>query len=74
MALTRYVSLGSIVAAVVFMILQIITIAVNGEFDITRLICVIILGGLLIVRHRANIVRLIKGEENKLGHKKETNV
>lgn len=74
MALTRYVSLGSIVAAVVFMILQIISMAVNGEFDITRLICVIILGGLLIVRHRANIARLIKGEENKLGHKKETKV
>ena len=74
MALTRYESLGSIVAAVVFMILQIISMAVNGEFDITRLICVIILGGLLIVRHRANIARLIKGEENKLGHKKETKV
>ena len=74
MALTRYVSLGSIVAAVVFMILQIISMAVNGEFDITRFICVIILGGLLIVRHRANIARLIKGEENKLGHKKETKV
>lgn len=74
MAITRYVSLGSIMSAVVFMIFQIVSMAVNGDFDVTRLICVIILGGLLIVRHRANIVRLIKGEENKLGQKKETKV
>lgn len=71
MALTRYVSLGSIIAAMVFMLLQIVSMIVYNSFDITRLVCVLILGGLLIVRHRANIVRLIKGEEHKLGEKKK---
>ena len=72
MALTRYVSLGSIVAAAVFVIMQIVSMIMNDALDVTRLVCVVILGGLLVVRHRANIVRLFKGEENKLGHKKES--
>lgn len=71
MAISKYVSLGSITAAVVFMVLQVIAMAVTDSFDIARLICVLILGGLLIIRHRANIVRLANGTENKLGAKKK---
>lgn len=71
MALTKYVSLGSVTAAIVFIALQIISMSVSGTFDLTRFICVLILGGLLIIRHRANIVRLLNGTENKLGAKKE---
>ena len=71
MAISKYVSLGSITAAVVFMVLQIMAMAVTDAFDIARLICVLILGGLLIIRHRANIVRLANGTENKLGAKKK---
>ena len=71
MAISKYVSLGSITAAVVFMVLQIVAMAVTDNFDVARLICVLILGGLLIIRHRANIVRLANGTENKLGAKKK---
>lgn len=71
MAITKYVSFGSIMAAVVFIILQTVVMAVTYSFDITRFICVLILGGLLIIRHRANIVRLLNGTENKLGSKKK---
>lgn len=71
MAISKYVSLGSIMAAVVFIILQTVVMIVSDSFDITRFICVLILGGLLIIRHRANIVRLLNGTENKLGAKKE---
>lgn len=71
MATTRYVSLGSILAAVLFMVIQIVVMCVTDTFDTVRLICVLILGILLIFRHRANILRLIKGEENKLGAKKK---
>ncbi len=71
MAISKYVSLGSVTAAVLFIVLQIAVMVIYNEFDILRLICVIILGGLLIVRHRTNIVRLIKGTENKLGAKKK---
>ena len=70
MATTRFVSLGSILAAVLFMVIQIVVMCVTDTFDTVRLICVLILGILLIFRHRANIVRLIKGEENKLFMKK----
>lgn len=71
MAISKYVSLGSITAAVVFMVLQIMAMAVTDAFDVSRLICVLMLGGLLIIRHRANIVRLANGTENKLGAKKK---
>lgn len=71
MAITRYVSLGSVIAALVFIIIQTGVMFVTNTFDITRFICVMILGVLLIIRHRSNIIRLIKGEENKLGAKKE---
>ena len=71
MAISKYVSLGSITAAVVFMVLQIVKMAVTDAFDVSRLICVLILGGLLIIRHRANIARLANGTENKLGSKKK---
>ncbi|MDD6563522.1 MAG: glycerol-3-phosphate 1-O-acyltransferase PlsY [Clostridiales bacterium] len=71
MAISKYVSLGSITAAVIFMVLQIVAMAVTDAFDVSRLICVLILGGLLIIRHRANIARLANGTENKLGSKKK---
>ena len=35
-----------------------------------QLVCVVIIGGLLIARHHANIKRLLSGTENKLGAKK----
>lgn len=71
MAVSKYVSLGSIMAALVFVIIQTVVMIVTDNFDITRFLCVLILGGLLIIRHRANIVRLLNGSENKLGAKKE---
>ncbi|MGN0183366.1 MAG: glycerol-3-phosphate 1-O-acyltransferase PlsY, partial [Candidatus Ornithomonoglobus sp.] len=70
MALTRYVSLGSIMAAVIFAVLETVMMAVHNEFNAVRFICVIILAGLLIIRHHANIGRLIHGTENKLGSKR----
>jgi glycerol-3-phosphate acyltransferase PlsY len=58
-------------AAVVFMISQIIMMALNKSFNAVEIVCVLILGILLILRHRENIVRLINGTENKLGAKKD---
>lgn len=71
MAMTKYVSLGSITSALVFMVAQVAVMLIVEGFDLVRFICVLILGLLLIVRHRANIVRLISGTENKLGSKKK---
>ena len=69
MAITRYVSLGSIIGGAVFIIAQIISMLVFEEFNVIRFVCVLVMGGLLIIRHHANIKRLLSGTESKLGAK-----
>lgn len=68
-AVTRYVSLGSVVGGALFIIAEAVKMIAAGEFDIIVMVCCVILGGLLIVRHHANIKRLLSGTENKLGAK-----
>ena len=67
-AITRYVSLGSIVAAALFPIAFYYMHPQHG----TPLILTMISGvsALIIWKHRENIRRLIAGNENKLGAKK----
>ena len=66
-AITRYVSLGSITLAALFALMVII-----GNWGSWLVIVwVIAIAGLLIVRHHANIGRLLSGTENKLGSKKK---
>lgn len=43
----------------------------SGGADAVRVICVVVIGGLLIARHHENIKRLLNGTENKLGQKKD---
>ena len=69
MAITRYVSLGSIIGGAIFIIAQVISMLVFEEFNVIRLVCVLVMGGLLIIRHHANIKRLLSGTESKLGAK-----
>lgn len=74
--LTKYVSLGSILMAALFMI-QVIEYNFMGvlglpaenilEYDILA----IIFGVMAIWRHKANIGRLLAGTENKIGSKKK---
>ena len=74
--LTRYVSLGSILMAALFMI-QVIQFNIFGvlgvpaenilEYDILA----VVFGTLAIWRHKANIGRLLNGTENKIGSKKK---
>ena len=66
-ATTKYVSLGSITLAALFAILVIATNWANWLV----ILWVLIIAGLLIWRHHANIGRLLKGTENKLGSKKK---
>ena len=66
-ATTKYVSLGSITLAALFAIL---VIATNWENWLV-ILWVLIIAGLLIWRHHANIGRLLHGTENKLGSKKK---
>ena len=71
MALTRYVSLGSILGGAAFAVGETVGILASGDIVWVRLICSVALGALLIWSHRENIGRLMRGEENKLGEKKE---
>ncbi len=67
MAISRYVSLGSIVGALLFVAFGLVFHMGDERFIVFSLM----ISGLAIYMHRSNIVRLIKGTENKLGAKKE---
>ncbi len=64
-AITRYVSLGSVVSSVLFPI-------AGFAFEKTGVfICfAAFLGILAVIRHRSNIARILNGTESKLGKKK----
>ncbi|MFC4777546.1 glycerol-3-phosphate 1-O-acyltransferase PlsY [Paenibacillus sp. GCM10023252] len=64
-AITRYVSLGSLVFAVLTPIILVIM-----EASLPILLVSLILGIFSFIRHRTNIVKLWQGQENKLGAKK----
>lgn len=71
MATTKMVSLGSILAAVLFPIL---TIFMNTGYlvpNASYLIGSIVIAVLVVYSHRSNIKRIVKGEENKLSFKKK---
>ncbi|MBN1623067.1 MAG: glycerol-3-phosphate 1-O-acyltransferase PlsY [Clostridia bacterium] len=61
---TRYVSLGSIIGALV-----VPPAALIFGHDLVFIIFMLVLAALAIFRHSANIKRLIKGNENKLSFK-----
>lgn len=72
MALTRMVSVGSIAAAILFPVL---VLFINQNYLVeannwSYLVFSIILAALVIFNHRANIKRLLSGEENKISFKK----
>ena len=67
-ALTRYVSLGSMIGGAAFPISQFI-IGIGGYWE---LLATSMCAALLIIRHKANIKRLIKGEESKISFRRKT--
>ena len=71
MIITKYVSLGSVVGAIIY---PIFVIAFNPDFSqmtVRYYIAMsIVISLLALYRHRANISRLLKGTESKIGQKK----
>ena len=61
---TRYVSLSSILAVIAFLVFAFIF----GEPVEVKIFCFIV-AVVIIVRHKANIKRLIEGTEYKIGEK-----
>ena len=71
MAVTRYVSFGSIVGGALYIVAEVVKSIATVDYNPIRIICVFVLGALLIGRHHENIIRLIKGTENKLSFSKK---
>lgn len=61
---TKYVSVGSIVLAVGFPIWTIVAMK-EDPYYVGMIIIAVVIGGLVVFSHRANIKRLIAGKENK---------
>ncbi len=76
--ITRYVSLGSILA-LISLFIQVLFFGRAGMFavpdaNLTEVYVVFgILAGIGLVKHRSNIARLMQGTENKFGSKKTEN-
>lgn len=64
---TGYVSLGSITAAVVLPVAVVTEGLLRGRLSLPLAAIAVILGIIVIVRHRSNITRLLRGEENRFG-------
>mgnify|MGYP000848407274 FL=1 len=64
--ITRYISLGSLAAAVLFPIFLIISHA-----PLTYVLAGVLISAFAIYRHRSNIQRLLAGTEHKIGQKAE---
>lgn len=77
-AISRYVSLGSIILMVqmwgmytAFVLINPDFYHIGADYVVESIIILALLGGLSIYKHKGNIGRLIRGEENKLGQKKK---
>jgi glycerol-3-phosphate acyltransferase PlsY len=63
---TKYVSLGSLIAAGLGALLAVIY-AAAGRLDWTFAIAIAAIGGIIAVRHEGNIRRLMQGSERRIG-------
>lgn len=68
---TRYVSVASLGAAITIPTVKIVQSLIAGNWDIPALVFAFAICILAFWRHRTNIRRLLKGEENRFQSKKE---
>lgn len=76
LVLSKYVSLGSILMVLLFMIQVFVfnfygILGLEGSAMIEFNVLAFIFCAMAIIRHKANIVRLVNGTENKIGQKAE---
>lgn len=75
LAATKYVSVGSICAAVAYPVFTFINqnfLYSNNEGVLPNTLAAVLIGALIIYMHRPNIKRLLNGTENKFGQKKNS--
>lgn len=68
-AISRYISLGSIVAALVLPLAFFIDHQLPRDGELFAFICIACI--FVVYKHKSNIRRIVAGEENRLGAKKE---
>ena len=71
-ALTRYVSLGSIVAATLGSLTLAVLALVNDSVPLEYALYGAVGAPIILLKHRDNIQRLLKGDERKLGQRVDT--
>jgi glycerol-3-phosphate acyltransferase PlsY len=67
-AITRYVSLGSILLCISFCVA---TFIISGQYIWGLRIMALVVTAIVIYRHKGNIQLLIRGEERKFGHREQ---
>lgn len=70
-ALTRYVSLGSILAAVFFLCLNLFRVFTSASPDYALLTLIFVVVAMIIYKHKDNISRLKSGAEHKINFSKK---
>jgi len=68
--LTKYVSLGSIFAALILFFVELYRNITNSFQNIELLVFIFLIAIFIIIRHRSNIKRILAGNENKISFKK----
>ena len=71
-ALTRYVSLGSIVAATLGSLTLAVLALMNDSVPLEYALYGAVGAPIILLKHRDNIQRLLKGDERKLGQRVDT--
>ncbi len=70
MAISRMVSLASIIAVLSYSVITLIMIKITGVYSVPNLIAAVVYSSVIIYAHRSNIKRLLNGTEYKFGQKK----
>ncbi|RLC51960.1 MAG: acyl-phosphate glycerol 3-phosphate acyltransferase [Candidatus Cloacimonadota bacterium] len=68
--ISKYVSLGSILAALVLFLVELYWNITHSFENIELLIFIFVIAAFIIIRHKSNIKRILAGNENKLSFKK----
>ena len=69
-ALTKYVSLASILAVAGYGVFTFVSFYITGTFSVPHGVAAVVLPAIIIYAHRSNIKRLLNGTERKIGEKK----
>ncbi|HHE37053.1 MAG TPA: glycerol-3-phosphate 1-O-acyltransferase [Candidatus Cloacimonetes bacterium] len=69
--ISKYVSLGSILASLTLFMVELIINLNNSFIEIEKLVMVFVIASFIIIKHKSNLQRLLSGTENKISFKKK---